>query len=52
MKRSKKIFFVLAALFLLIIIIIGMDISQRTTWPGAKKNLKERINDQAGNEEK
>lgn len=24
-------------------IIIGYDISQRTTWPGAKKNLKERI---------
>ncbi|WP_170147868.1 hypothetical protein [Marinoscillum furvescens] len=43
MKRSKKIFFVLAAIFLLIMLIIGYDMSTRTTWPGAKKNLKERI---------
>ncbi|MEQ8336057.1 MAG: hypothetical protein RIA62_01845 [Cyclobacteriaceae bacterium] len=43
MKRSKRIFFIIAAIFLLIMIIISIDISQRTTWPGAKKNLKERI---------
>jgi uncharacterized protein YneF (UPF0154 family) len=43
MKRSKKIFLLLAALFLLIMMFIGYDISRRTTWPGAKKNLQERI---------
>ncbi|MFT5641830.1 MAG: hypothetical protein ACI9A7_001936 [Cyclobacteriaceae bacterium] len=24
-------------------VLIGIDISNRTTWPGSKKNLKERI---------
>tara|TARA_B100001250_G_C19700382_1_gene744471 strand:- start:700 stop:843 length:144 start_codon:yes stop_codon:yes gene_type:complete len=43
MKRSKKIFFAIAAIFLIIMIIIGYDMSTRTTWPGAKKNLEERI---------
>lgn len=43
MKRSKKIFLIIAALFLVIMIAIGYDINRRTTWPGAKKNLKERI---------
>ncbi|MDH5608264.1 MAG: hypothetical protein OEY56_02190 [Cyclobacteriaceae bacterium] len=43
MKRSKKIFLLLAALFLLSMLLIGIDISHRTTWPGAKKNLKERM---------
>lgn len=43
MKRSKKIFLIIAAIFLIIMMIIGYDISTRTTWPGAKKNLKERI---------
>jgi uncharacterized protein YneF (UPF0154 family) len=46
MKRSKKIFLIFALIFLLIMLIIGYDISQRTTWPGAKKNLKERITDE------
>ena len=50
MKRSKKIFFILAAIFLIIMIIIGIDISSRTTWPGADKNLKSRI--EASDEEK
>lgn len=43
MKRSKKVFFLVAAIFLVIMFIIGYDMSKRTTWPGAKKNLKERI---------
>jgi len=43
MRRSKKIFIIIAAFFLIIMILIGIDISNRTTWPGAKKNLKERI---------
>jgi len=43
MKSSKKLFFILAAIFLLIMILIAMDINNRTTWPGSKSNLKERI---------
>jgi len=43
MKRSKKIFFIITAFFLILMILIGIDISNRTTWPGSKKNLKERI---------
>jgi len=45
MKKSKKIFLLIVGLFLLAMIIIGYDISSKTTWPGAKKNLKERIED-------
>lgn len=52
MKRSKKIFFILVAIFLLIMMFIGYDISQRTTWPGAKKNLKERVTEPNGDEKK
>ncbi len=36
MQRSKKIFVVLSAIFLIIMIIIGYDISRRTTFPGNK----------------
>ena len=43
MTRSKKIFLLLAALFLLIMLYISYDIAQRTTFPGSKPNLKERI---------
>lgn len=45
MKRSKKIFLIIALIFLIIMIVIGYDISSRTTWPGSKGNLKERISD-------
>ena len=50
MKRSKKIFLAIAVVFLVIMIIIGYDISSRTTFPGAKKNLKERIEDKVNDE--
>lgn len=43
MKRSKKIFFILAGIFLLIMVLIGIDISRKTTWPGANKNLEQRM---------
>ena len=36
MQRSKKIFIALSAVFLIIMIIIGYDISRRTTFPGSK----------------
>ena len=43
MQRNKKIFLVIFIIFMLIMMWIGYDISQRTTFPGSKGNLKERI---------
>lgn len=43
MKRSKKIFLVISAVFLIIMILIGWDISRRTTFPGSKSHLKQEI---------
>jgi len=40
MKRSKKTFFIVAAIFLLIMILIGIDIAKRTT-PAWEKNQQE-----------
>ena len=44
MNRNKLIFLIIAVVFLLAMLWIGYDISQRTTFPGSKGNLKERIN--------
>jgi len=41
MARSKKIFLILAAIFLIIMIIIGFDIARRTTFPGGQKGHSE-----------
>lgn len=43
MSKNKKIFLILGGIFLIIVIIIGIDISSRTTFPGSKGNLKERM---------
>lgn len=43
MARSKKIFLILAAVFLAIVLYISYDIATKTTFPGSKPNLKERI---------
>lgn len=43
MKKSKKIFLVVGILFFLATIIVGYDISRRTSFPGSKKLLKESI---------
>ncbi len=43
MKKSKKIFFILSLIFILIMLYIAYDINKRTTWPGSDINLKERI---------
>ncbi|WP_187328705.1 hypothetical protein [Echinicola rosea] len=43
MKTKKKIFLLLSIIFLIIMILIGLDISSKTTFPGSKGNLKERI---------
>jgi hypothetical protein len=43
MQKNKKLFLILFVIFMLIMGWIGYDISQRTTFPGSKGNLKERI---------
>jgi len=46
MSRSKKIFIGLAIIFFALLIYASYDISTRTTFPGSKPQLKERIQDQ------
>ena len=43
MNKSKKIFIAFAAAFFLAMLIIGHDISKRTTFPGSKKLLIETL---------
>ncbi|MFD2036161.1 hypothetical protein ACFSKL_15265 [Belliella marina] len=43
MNKNKLIFLIMAVLFLLAMCWIGYDISTRTTFPGSKGNLKERM---------
>jgi len=43
MTLQKKIFLVVAALFLLVVLYFSFDIARKTTFPGSKPNLKERI---------
>jgi hypothetical protein len=43
MNRNKLVFLVIAALFMIVVIWIGIDMSKKTTFPGSKGNLKERI---------
>ena len=46
MQKNKKIFLALFVLFMLIILYVSYDISRRTTFPGSKGNLKERISNE------
>ncbi|MHA7128590.1 hypothetical protein [Algoriphagus namhaensis] len=43
MDKKKKIFLIVFILFMAIMLWIGYDISKRTTFPGSKPQLKERI---------
>ncbi|MGY6523319.1 MAG: hypothetical protein ACXIUD_16435 [Mongoliitalea sp.] len=43
MNRNKLLFLILAGIFMVIILWVSYDISTRTTFPGSKGNLKERI---------
>jgi len=45
-SKSKKIFLVFAAVFFVLLIYASYDISSRTTFPGSKPQLKERIRNQ------
>jgi hypothetical protein len=46
MSRSKKIFAALSVVFLALLFYASYDISRRTTFPGSKPQLKERIEKQ------
>lgn len=43
MSRSKKIFLTAVGLFIVLLIYATYDISKRTTFPGSKPQLKERL---------
>lgn len=43
MKRSKKIFLGIVAVFFIGLAIVSYDISQKTTFPGSKKLLQEEL---------
>jgi hypothetical protein len=43
MTRSKKIFLLIAAIFVLLLAYASYDIGSRTTFPGSKPQLKERL---------
>jgi hypothetical protein len=46
MNRSKKIFVAAAVVFAVFLALVSYDISRRTTFPGSKPQLKERLKDQ------
>jgi hypothetical protein len=46
MSKSKKIFLGFAIVFFALLFYASYDISTRTTFPGSKPQLKERIQDQ------
>jgi hypothetical protein len=43
MTRSKKVFAGFAVIFMILLIYASYDISRRTTFPGSKPQLKERL---------
>jgi len=43
LNRSKKIFFGLGVIFICLLAWASYDISRRTTFPGSKPQLKERL---------
>jgi hypothetical protein len=46
MSRSKKVFVVVAIIFLILLAYASYDISSRTTFPGSRPQLKERLKKQ------
>lgn len=46
MSRSKKFFFIAIGIFILLLIYASYDISRRTSFPGSKSQLKERLKHQ------
>lgn len=50
MKRSKKVFAGAAVVFVLLLFAVSYDIAKRTTFPGSKGQLKERLKDRYDSE--
>jgi hypothetical protein len=46
MSRSKKVFVAIAVVFLILLAYASYDISTRTSFPGSKSQLKERLKKQ------
>jgi hypothetical protein len=46
MKASKKIFLIIVVVFFVLLAYVSWDISTKTTFPGSKPQLKERIEHQ------
>lgn len=46
MTKSKKVFVGVAVIFLVGLLLVSYDISTRTTFPGSKSQLKERLKKQ------
>ena len=46
MSRSKKVFLGFAAAFFVMLVYLSFDISRRTTFPGSKSQLKDRLKKQ------
>jgi hypothetical protein len=43
MSLSKKIFLIIAVIFVILLVYASYDISRKTTFPGSKPQLKERL---------
>ncbi|HLT07219.1 MAG TPA: hypothetical protein VK014_06800 [Cyclobacteriaceae bacterium] len=50
MNKNKKIFLIIAAIFLAIVILVSIDIARRTTFPGSKGNLEHRLQDDSNSQ--
>lgn len=48
LNKNKKVFLIIAAIFLIIVILVSIDIARRTTFPGSKGNLEQRLLEDAG----
>ena len=46
MSRSKKVFLAIVVVFFILLAYASYDISTRTTFPGSKSQLKERLKKQ------
>jgi hypothetical protein len=48
MSRGKKIFVFIAIIFVILLAYASYDISRKTTFPGSKGQLKERLKEKYG----
>lgn len=50
MKNSKKLFLFFVIIFILAMVYVSYDISSKTTFPGSKPQLQERLFEQSESE--